>query len=339
MQKKSIGLYVFLIISFMFLIVVISCTESSHTIHITGAVEKSLTLNMKNLQALQSVTVRLNEVTMDEEFNGVFYFRGIPLKDLLERAGIQKGETAFKKPIDLAIIVRNKAGQKAVLSWGELFYRNPADVVLAFSAAPQIPHHKCSRCHEPEVYQERLDKLSRPIGYPKLVVANDFYTDRCIENVTSIEVLDLRLNMETKKIKNLFSPRFIVSGDVKQPATITDLTPYQRVETLAKIVGDGIGYHGIASYGGILFSDLLTKTGVRPDVTQGFVISAPDGYRTLLSSGEIFFSSHGANILIADTMNNELLKKSGKFKLLLADDLAADRWIKAVEKIEVITFK
>jgi len=79
--------------------------------------------------------------------------------------------------------------------------------------------------------------------------------------------------------------------------------------------------------------------GIKPDVTQGFVVSAPDGYRTLLSSGEVFLSSHGKSILIADHIADEPIDEEGKFKLLLADDLAADRWVKAVEKIEVVTFK
>ena len=51
----------------------------------------------------------------------------------------------------------------------------------------------------PEVYQSRLDVLSRKVGYPKLVVANDFYTDRSLEDVTNIEVVDLHLKMAIRK--------------------------------------------------------------------------------------------------------------------------------------------
>jgi precorrin-4 methylase len=339
MQKKMRVSHLVLNILLVFFCAVSSWAESSPAISITGAVRQPLNLTLEDLQALQGVTVRLNEVTTDEEYNGVFYFHGVPLRTLLDLAAIQKEETPFSKQIDLAIVVRNKAGKQVVLSWGEVFYRNPSGVILAFSSKPHIPHHDCNRCHGPEVYQERLDVLSRPVGYPKLVIADDFYTDRCLENVTNIEVFDLHLKMETKKMKTLFSPGFIVTGDVKQPVTITDLTPYQRVEALAKIVGDGIGYHGLASFDGVLLSDLLQKAGVKPDVMQGFVVSAPDGYRTLLSSGELFLSSQGRSILIADQIGDEPLKEDGKFKLLLADDLAADRWVKAVEKIEVVTFK
>jgi precorrin-2 methylase len=258
---------------------------------------------------------------------------------VLELASVQKEETGFSKQTDLAILVRNKEGKQVVLSWGEVFYSNPSEVVLAFTATPIIPHHDCNRCHRPEVYQKWLDVLSRKMGYPKLVVANDFYTDRSLEDVTNIEVFDLRLKMETKKLQNLFSPSFTITGDVKQSVIISDLTSYQRVEALAKMIGDGAGYHGLGSYGGVLLSELLNKAGVAPDVNQGIVISAPDGYRTLLSCGEVFLSSRGKSIMVADQVAHQPVTKDGKFKLILPDDLSADRTIKAVNKIEVVTLK
>jgi precorrin-4 methylase len=339
MMKRNIVSHLVLSILFTVFFAVSGWAGSSPAISITGSVRQPLNLTMEDLGALESVTVRLNEVTMAEKYNGVFYFRGVPLRTLLELAAIQKEETSFSKQIDLAIVVRNKAGKQVVLSWGEIFYRNPSEVVLAFSSKPHIPHHDCNRCHGPEVFKKRLDVLSRSVGFPKLVIADDFYTDRCLENVTNIEVFDLHLQMEKKKMKKLFSPSFTVTGDVKKSATITDLTPYRHVDALAKIVGDGIGYHGLTSFNGVLLSQFLQKVGVKPDVTQGFVVSAPDGYRTLLSSGEVFLSSHGKSILIADHIADEPIDEEGKFKLLLADDLAADRWVKAVENIEVVTFK
>jgi len=57
----------------------------------------------------------------------------------LEQAGIQKENSDFSKQIDLAVIVRNKAGKQIALSWGEIFYRNPAEVAIAFSADRSCP--------------------------------------------------------------------------------------------------------------------------------------------------------------------------------------------------------
>jgi len=339
MLKKMtlVGLFLTIVLSFFYAVNI--WAGSSPAISITGAVRQPLNLTLEDLQRLETVTVRLNEVTMDRQYHGAFYLRGVPLKTLLELAAVQKEETGFSKQVDLAILVRNKDGKQAVLSWGEVFYSNPAEVVLAFSSSPIMPHGDCNRCHGPEVFQKRLDVLSRKVGYSKLVVANDFYTDRCLEDVTNIEVVDFHLKMEIKKMENLFSPSFTVTGEVKKKLTIADLHSYQRVEALAKMVGDGAGYHGLESYGGVLLSELLNKAGVTPDINQGIIVSAPDGYRTFLSCGEVFLSSRGKGIMVADKMADKSLTKGGKFKLILPDDLSADRTIKAVSNIEVLTLK
>ena len=184
-----------------------------------------------------------------------------------------------------------------------------------------------------------MNVLSRKIGFPKLVVANDFYTDRSLEDVTNIEVVDLHLKMPIKKTPDLFSPGFSVTGGVKQTRIVSDLSSHSRVEAPAKMIGDGIGYHGLESYGGVLLSELLKKAEVTPDLNQVIIISAPDGYRTLLSFGEVFLSSRGKSIMIADQVANQPVKKGGNFKLILPDDLSADRSVKAVNKIEVMNLK
>ena len=90
---------------------------------------------------------------------------------------------------------------------------------------------------------------------------------------------------------------------------------------------------------GSLLSELLKKAGVTPDFNQAIVISAPDGYRSLVSIGEVFLSSRGKSIMIADQVANQPVKKEGKFKLIFPDDLSADRTVKAVSKIEVVSLK
>lgn len=340
MWKRLPLSHVFLIIIiFSFFIAVNGWAASSPTISVTGVVRQPLNLSLEDLQKLETITVRLNEVTRNGHYNGAFYYRGTPLKTLLELAFIQKEETGFSKLNDLAILVRTKDGKQMVLSWGEVFFSNPAEVVLAFSGTPILPHADCKICHGPEVYQSRLDVLSRKVGYPKLVVANDFYTDRSLEDVRNIEVVDLHLKMAFKKTQNLFSPGFTVTGDVKQALTISDLVSYPRTEAPAKMIGDGAGYHGLESYGGSLLSELLKRAGVTPDFNQVIVISAPDGYRSLVSIGEVLLSARGKSIMIADQVANQPVKKDGKFKLILPDDLSADRTVKAVSKIEVVSLK
>ncbi len=312
---------------------------SATVISITGAVKQPLNPSLADLNKFTPVSVRLNEVTRENNFQGAFYYGGVPLRTLLELADIQKVGTDFNKAIDLAIVIRSRDGKQTVLSWGEVFYRNPSGIIIAASAEPVMPHKSCQACHKPEVYQPRLDQLKRPIGFPKLVVANDFYTDRSIEDITGIEVLDLHPKIDTKKTKDLYSPSFNITGAVKQTLDIKDLSSYPHKEIPAKQIGDGKGYHGLRIFEGVPLLDLLNKAGIEPDPDTVFLISAPDGYRSLLSYGELFLSPHGENIVIADRAAGRPLKENGRFILILPDDLSADRWVKAVDKIEVIRLK
>jgi len=326
----------------LFLVVLLSAnglTASSPAISISGSVKQALTFTMEDLRRFESVTARLNEVSTDKSFHGAFSYRGVPLRTLLDLAVIQKEKSDFLKAVDLAIVVKNKDGQQTVLSWGELYYRNPADILIAFSATPVIPHRECSTCHTPEIFKKWLDPLKRDVGFPKLVVVNDFYTDRSLENITAIEVIDLHPQMTAKKLDTLFSPEFIVTGAVQQNMTIADISSYQRLEILAKQTGDGKGYHGLKHFSGAPFVEVVRSAEVEPDLNTVFLISAPDGYRSLISYGELILAPYGRNILIADRVDNQPLKENGKFIALLPDDLSADRWVKAVEKIDVIRLK
>ena len=198
------------------------------SLSITGTVRQPINLTIEDLQRYQSVRVQLNEVMSDGKYRGVFYYQGVPLKDLLETACIEKEETAFSKKVDLAVVVRNRQGTQVILSWGEIFYKNPGEIIVATSAAPIMPRHDCTACHDSDEYKSRLDQLFRKIEFPKLVVTGDAYADRSLEGITDIEVLDLRPKMPGKKMKALFSPEFTITGNIKKSSTFSALPQYPR---------------------------------------------------------------------------------------------------------------
>jgi DMSO/TMAO reductase YedYZ molybdopterin-dependent catalytic subunit len=305
---------------------------SSPSISISGAVKQPLRLTLDDLAKFQSIDVRLNEVDSKKNFHGVFNYRGVPLRTLLELACIQKEENTFVKKLDMAIVVRNKVGKHFVLSWGEIFYRNPAEIIISFSAAPILPYR-------PEKYEKWSNLLNRPIGFPKLVVANDLYNDRCMEEITSIEVIDLNPPLKIRKTDQLHSSSFTISGSVKTPLPVTDLTSYSHTEAMTKVVGDGKGYLGLNQVKGVPLVNLLEKAGAQMDLDTVYLVSAPDGYRMLLSFGELFLNPAGARVLIADQIDNQPLEQNGKFKLVIPEELSADRSVNAVENIEVINLK
>jgi precorrin-4 methylase/DMSO/TMAO reductase YedYZ molybdopterin-dependent catalytic subunit len=330
----------FLLSVIIFFSVFICTNIYAASISITGAVKQPLNLSMEDICRFKTVRIQLNEILKDKSYRGAWYYNGVPLRTLLETAFIAKEESAYNKAIDLAVLVRNSEGQEVALSWGEIFYKNSYDIIIATSATPIRPHHDCSSCHKPEESEPRMKQFDRKIGFPKLVVACDEYTDRSIENIVSIEVIDPAPRMPADKSAKLDAPSFTVTGKVKQELTITDLSGFKTRKDMHVLhMGEGKGYHGSDDYSGVLFNEIINKAGIEPELSQIFHISAPDGYRTTFSYGEVFLNRVEDNTIIADMKNGKKIDKEGKFIFVPSDDIMADRDIKSVNKIEVIDLK
>jgi len=314
----------------------VAAEKTPPSLTVKGLVEQPLKLTLDDLGAFSSITVQLNEIMKDGGFQGNFYYRGVPLRNLLETARIKKKRTHFFKGIDLALAVRNKEGKQVILSWGEIFYRNPATIIIAVSAQPIMPHSDCKSCHDAEFTKRWLAPLHRRVGFPKLVVSSDTWSDRSLDNITEIEVLDLKPDMPSQKMKELQSPEFEISGPGVTSVTVKDLPSFSRIRTRVSTVGEGKGYHGTHDVSGATFKAVVERQVSKPDTNSAFLVSAPDGYRSVLSYGEVFLSPAGERVLLVDTINNEPVKENGKFIMMPPDDLMADRWIKAVSKIEWI---
>lgn len=308
----------------------------SKSISITGTVKQPLNLSMEDLCRFKTVRIQLNEILKDKSYRGAWFYNGVPLRTLLETAFIEKEETAFKKAVDLAILVRNSKGEEVALSWGEIFYKNSYDVIIATSAAPIRPKDNCSRCHSSGEADPYMKQFERKIGFPKLVVACDGYADRSIEDVVSIEVINPAPKMAADKSVELYSPSFVVTGAIKNELELKDLAGFSRKDMRVIHMGEGKGYHGIDDFSGVLMVDILNKAGMSPDLSKIVHISAPDGYRTTFSYGELYLNRVEDNTIIADMRNGKKIDKEGKFIFVPSDDLMSDRDIKSVQKIEVI---
>ena len=66
------------------------CVASDNSVSITGAVKSPVNIALTSLEKLVSTEVHLNDIRTDGTFSGVFKFRGVPLRDLLELACIKK---------------------------------------------------------------------------------------------------------------------------------------------------------------------------------------------------------------------------------------------------------
>ncbi len=276
-----------------------AATESVVTV--TGLVKHPQRLTLEDLANYRSLTVRNTEVASDGAFQGVYSYQGVPLQHLLQAAGVAKEGGDFTKAIDLAIEVRNRQGQRALLSWAEVAYGRPGDVIVAFSAKSLLTKGQTS----PQV-----------VPLPRLVVANDFYADRCLMDIVSIEVLDPTPDAETRRF------------------SLTE-TPSSTAEVTTKIVWGGARFDGVQNFSGTPLVDLLRKAGVVDDPQATFLVTSRDGYRSLLSYGELFWSPLGRRILLAENMDGQPLGNKGECWLVLPDS-SANRYVRDVMSIEML---
>lgn len=311
--------------------------EPADQIRVFGLVRQPLSLSMNDLEKFQTVQARQNEVTMDKKYHGAFNYRGIPLKSLLELCHVEKEESDFTKLIDLAVIVKNRDGKRVVLSWGEVAYRNAGDVIIATGGAPVMPMVNCTLCHKSsDEYRRWQAPLERTVRYPKLVMGNDFYAERCLENIESIEIADMGVTRPVVRSNDAYSADISVTGKDGGVTAMRGIEKLARISQAAKQAGDGKGFHGLKEYGGVSLADALAACDAKIDIHSALILSAPDGYRSLISGGELLLSPAGRRIMIADTLDGKPISKLGKYHIVLPDDLSADRWVKAVDKIEIV---
>jgi precorrin-4 methylase len=302
---------------------------------ISGEVRQPLTLTLDKLRRLSRVEVKLNDLTSAGDYRGCFRLTGVPLADLLELAQVDKQAGQMPKRIDLALVVRGEKG-RAVLSWGEVGHKNPAEVVLATRYQPVRPHKSCAACHEPEVYQPWQKQLERQVGLPRLVVTGDCYSDRAVESVRGIEVRGLPGGGWGPPVDELHSPSFVVAGLGGQEKRFTELPEGPRVSATVKQFGEGKGFHGHFQASGVPLARVLAAAGQEPRPGTALLLSAPDGYRSLVSWGELTLNPLGRRIMVADRKDGRPIEDGGRFQVLLPDDLYADRWVKALARIQVV---
>ncbi|BBO83712.1 hypothetical protein DSCO28_42780 [Desulfosarcina ovata subsp. sediminis] len=315
------------------------CRAAERRISISGSVRHPLEVTQVMLEKLAAAEVHLNEICTDGEFRGVFKLLGVPLRDLLSLAGIEKKHTEFDSPVDLAVRVTSSSGQSVVLSWGELYYKSTAEVIVATSAHPIFPNKSIDRFKDKDAYHRMMDILEREIRFPKLVVPSDRYADRSIEAITAIEVVDRCSDVGADPSPEPYSPQVTVGGEGRQPVTFEDFSEGEFITATIHVVGDGKGYHGTHAYSGIPLKAVIEQARVKADVNTAFIVSAPDAHRVLVSWGELFLNPHGDRIILARKEDGKPITRNGKFILIPADDLMADRQVKSVKRIEAVSME
>ena len=146
-----------------------------------------------DLAALPLRTVIVREARTENGkpiFVGSYVFQGYSLFDILrERVVKKKNEKEFPSIIDLFVVVENKKGDKAVFSWGEIFYPTaPHRILVAVKAAPIVPSATKERWPLPTV--------------GRIVAANDLVSERNLDDPIRITVFSAPLSFAVEKGKS-----------------------------------------------------------------------------------------------------------------------------------------
>jgi len=260
-----------------------------------------------------------------EEFVGAYRYEGYSLYDLLNEVNIEKAnEDDFAPIIDLYVTVTGSNGEKAVLSWGEIYYpAKPHQILIATRVTPIVPGKTNEQWPLPEV--------------SRLVVATDLVTERNVPQPVTIRVHSLEADYEVNRdLQRLYSPDVeVVHGD-EQVATVADppanLQEYSYPNTF---YGRGRGIHGISEFRGYRLKDMLPgKDRQRADyIRRGiYTIAAPDGYRTAFTYSEIMNRNDQSEALMMDYGKST---EDGRWRLFMPADFFSDRAIKAVKQIRL----
>jgi hypothetical protein len=225
------------------------------------------------------------------------------------------------------VAVENTAGEKAVLSWGEIFYpAAPHRIIIAAAAAPIIP-------------SETKENWPLAAGV-KLVCANDLYSERSILNPTRITVFTAPLEIVDKKgLKPLTVPNFQVLRPGK-PAVAFESTsmPAEKRTFPSVFYGRGKGFHGFQSFSGNLLKDALKSFFTMDSETlkRGYLVAASiDGYRIAMSCSELFNRNDQVEFLLIDRGEAQ---DGGRFTIFPAADFFSDRALKAVSLISFLKY-
>lgn len=282
-----------------------------------------------NLDALPLHSVIVKETLLQDgkdKFIGAYRYDGYSLYDILNLAILRKNnEAEFPPIIDLFVEVENAKGEKAVFSWGEIYYPiHRHEIIVATQVARIVP--------------SKTKELWPLPSEAKLVVASDLLTLRNISNPTKITVKSYTGKYEiVKGMKPMYCQSFSISDNMKQLAEIKALPAEMlKVTYPAVFYGRGRGIHGTTPFTGIMLKELLANyvsANEKTLATGLFIMAGKDGYRAAYSFSEIMNRNDQAEFLLVTTHENA---DGGLFQVFPAEDFFSDRSIKSLESIRLV---
>jgi hypothetical protein len=275
----------------------------------------------------RSVIVKetLLEDSGSDKFTGAYRYDGYSLFDILNDRVPQKANADdFNSIIDLYVEIENESGEKALFSWGEIFYPNNLHkIILATDVSRILP--------------SRTDDLWMLPSGSKIVAGSDLITERNISLPVKISVRSFPRSFAVERgMSPMHTDHFILYREGEQIARISELPGDMPLITYNTIFyGRGRGIHSTQPFRGFILRDLLLHYYPfdRKSIREGIMcIAGLDGYRCALSFSELFNRNDQQEFLLVKYQPDA---DGGLFRMFATPDFFSDRAIKSVSEIHL----
>jgi len=258
-----------------------------------------------------------------DRFVGAYRYDGYSLFDILDKKILKKSNSnEFRPIIDLYVEIENDKGEKAVFSWGEIYYPNNLHKILIASSVSRIVPSKTK-----ELWPLPAES--------KIVDASDLVTERNISLPVKITVKSYAHSFPVQKgMSPMFSRSIAIFIGPKKIGQVEALpSDVNNVIFNTIFYGRGKGIHSTTPFKGVLLNDILLKyfPMTRENLKSGIIcIEGIDGYRSVISYSELFNRNDQQEFMLIRTKDSE---DGGLYRIFAAADFFSDRAVKSVSEI------
>ncbi|MBN1387657.1 MAG: hypothetical protein JW965_04375 [Bacteroidales bacterium] len=260
------------------------------------------------------------------EFRGAFQYIGYSLSDIVKDYVVSKyNKGEFGLTSDIFVIVENDRGNRAVFSWGELFFTtHNHDIILATHVQPIFPVASDEKWTLPEK--------------TRLVASNDYITVRNIDQPSKIIIRSFPQSFPgSRGLRPLFSPEIEIRGPGNKTTVIDNSMTVNDLRVSHDLVFFGMhkGLRSIDNYTGVPLAEVLRQrfSFTNDDLARGMIaIGAKDAYRVVFSLSEILNRTDMAEVILLDEPDDE----DGRFMVHPGIDFFADRHLKGAKLAYII---
>jgi len=326
------------LVLFASLLVAMSGTALAVTIptsqfDLTGLVNRPGTFDYNALVNLPSP----NPVTQVDSFTAggnptTVTFTGVPLYNFLTMPqggnGIPTPLGAKNELLGDAVVVTGSDGYRSIVSEGEIDpnFGNKQDLV-AYQNAAGVPLN--------------TNPATNGDGFARTTAPGDVAGGRYVSNVAQISVFSGAANSQISAIgpTGTISNNITVGGQISnpgnpgQPFTLSQLNLMPQTP----LATGGNTYGGVSLWTFLQNAGLVSPTGKNPTLQQYVIVTGSDGYKVLVSLGEINPMFGNQLDLIATTLNGGSLGTDGLFRLIVPGDSRHGRWVSNIIGLEVFT--